>query len=76
MKEEQPMELTEAVFLRASAGVLPGRRIKNSERSGEAMCNRELTIKIIVATHKAYAMPAGAMYLPLQVGSAINAALP
>lgn len=40
------------------------------------MCNRELTIKIIVATHKAYAMPAGAMYLPLQVGSAINAALP
>ena len=33
-------------------------------------------IKIIIATHKAYDMPAAPMYLPLQVGSAISEALP
>lgn len=33
-------------------------------------------IKIIVATHKAYPMPDTPMYLPLQVGSAINEELP
>lgn len=33
-------------------------------------------IKMIVAAHKAYPMPDTPMYLPLQVGSAINEALP
>lgn len=33
-------------------------------------------IQMIVATHKAYPMPDTAVYLPLQVGSAINEALP
>ena len=33
-------------------------------------------ITIIVAAHKAYPMPDMQMYLPVQVGSAISAALP